>query len=342
MDVFSSFYEFAETTMKTVWNAECNSLYAEHHPSVKKALLGYQFKKLTKEPPIVWKTAGDEIIFNLPVTKPVDIWLAIGAFRRFLKAVAHFLREKVAPLKDIVTYSAEQISNADISVKGAAWLASFPEFNLMIPLTRLIGRRVRGRNSTGGSQATGDAEGAVREIVAFAKQPEATAGDLREIIRKRGLTFEYLGPSIDAGFRIAKYAEVKAAAISVELAVVLLELMKEYDKRGEIPIIFERGESLKGLLPGVTKYPKIAILLEAAPGLLPEEALSWREPLRQDDLLISLCDSLMAHKDHGAHFFAVDEVLGRTKGNQEDAGAETGEALIDGLSPLPEETRPDA
>lgn len=68
--------------------------------------------------------------------------------------------------------------------------------------------------------------------------------------------FDFLGPSIDCGFRIGKYSSQTEIAISVEVAD-LCNYFSELQKS----IFYKKSENLKGILGEKTKYPLFIIKL---------------------------------------------------------------------------------
>lgn len=70
---------------------------------------------------------------------------------------------------------------------------------------------------------------------------------------------DFLGPSIDNGFRLSKHATPRKFVLSVETAYMLLASARPKDT--EVPDVFlERGEELKGVLGG-RPYPKLWIAI---------------------------------------------------------------------------------
>lgn len=68
--------------------------------------------------------------------------------------------------------------------------------------------------------------------------------------------FDFLGPSIDCGFRIGKYSSQTEMAISVEVA----DLCNYFSELQE-SIFYKKSENLKGVLEDETEYPIFIIKL---------------------------------------------------------------------------------
>jgi hypothetical protein len=74
---------------------------------------------------------------------------------------------------------------------------------------------------------------------------------------------DYIGPSIDAGFRVAKHAEEGRLMLSPDLALVMLDAVDqlEWTKEGEFFPVFHGREILKGVLQN-NPYPLIYLHMD--------------------------------------------------------------------------------
>jgi len=80
---------------------------------------------------------------------------------------------------------------------------------------------------------------------------------------EKGAKSDYLGPSIDAGFRITKFSTKRKLSVSVDLALLLTASSKAKDAPpNDLVFYFDGQQSLKGVL-GDRPYP--IIWIEAAP-----------------------------------------------------------------------------
>lgn len=116
-----------------------------------------------------------------------------------------------------------------LDVKGNAWIASFPYPNQTIVMT-------------------GDADLITEEIEQSADaQPSG---------------FEFLGPGIDAGFRISKNSKISFMTISPALAYLVCRISRNPDIGGgkvePLPLYYLGSDSLKGVVKN-DSYPIIGI-----------------------------------------------------------------------------------
>lgn len=70
-----------------------------------------------------------------------------------------------------------------------------------------------------------------------------------------GQTLDFIGPSIDLGFRITKYSDVRRFPLSADLALMLLDAIDQCEiKDGHFNLFFHGREQLKGVM-GNEPYP---------------------------------------------------------------------------------------
>jgi hypothetical protein len=127
--------------------------------------------------PKLWKAVGDELVFCGRVTNKKSCAVALDAFVKTL----HEYRKRLAD------------QDVSLDVKGAGWLAAFPEPNRTVQL------RVR----------DGDLE-----LLPASEALEVSAD-------KEPFDFDFLGKAIDTGFRVASNAQSGKFVLSVQLARLL-------------------------------------------------------------------------------------------------------------------------
>lgn len=69
---------------------------------------------------------------------------------------------------------------------------------------------------------------------------------------------DYLGPSIDLGFRLTKFADNRRVPVNVELAYLLARSISVVENKFKQHLFYDRSESLKGVIGG-KPYPIIWI-----------------------------------------------------------------------------------
>lgn len=124
--------------------------------------------------PALWKAVGDELVFCGRITNKKSCAVALNAFIKTLHAYRWRLMDQ----------------GVNLNVKGAGWLAAFPEPN----------RTVQLRVKDGAPQ-----------LLPASEALEISADE-------EPFEFDFLGKAIDTGFRVAKRAQPDRFVLSVQLA----------------------------------------------------------------------------------------------------------------------------
>jgi hypothetical protein len=194
------------------------------------------------QPPVLWKTLGDEMVFVALIEDHLQVSTHI----------CHF-RDTIAAYREVIKDASKKLD-----LKGAAWLAGFPVGNTVVKLHR-------------------DTEG------------NASSDD-------------YLGPSIDTGFRLSKHATPRKFVLSVETAFMLLASASPDGV--DIPKVYlEQGDELKGVLGG-RPYPRlwIGVPYDSADDFRKlEEDLLEAPPARDDKKLRDYCKLFI--REYGTPLF---------------------------------------
>ena len=162
----------------------------------------------TDDRPKLWKAVGDELVFCSRVKNRKSVIIALNAFIQTLEGYRKLLQDESLAL----------------DLKGAGWLATFPEPN----------RAVNLRNS-------GEASDFLTASEALESAADATPFE-----------YDFLGKAIDTGFRIASFAKPERFVLSVQLARLLASCEPKQGFAYEIR--FEETRSLKGVNGGEA-YP---------------------------------------------------------------------------------------
>ncbi|WP_424681017.1 hypothetical protein [Frateuria sp. YIM B11624] len=205
-----------------------------------------QHAALFGESPTLWKTIGDEVTFSKQITHPAQVMTTLHAW--------------IAALDDLRALLMKNKQD-QLDVKASAWLADFPLRN------REVALRV------GVTDQPDDTE---REDGWLTWRNDSLLG---QYPGKEGvhLIKDYVGPSIDTGFRLGASASPRRLAISVELAYVVAGEIINLENEDPIYKIasfqirpltlkYDQMLPLKGVLGGAP-YPMIWI------DVLPREEL---------------------------------------------------------------------
>lgn len=191
-----------------------------------------------------------------------EVWKYNGdeiLFRTIVRTATETTKSIVAFQKASNRYMRYQESPRELAnIKCAAWLATFPYPNEIVTVPQPVSRLKYERN-------------------------DDRYGDQIE---------DYLGPEIDIGFRISKYATSHKLVVSVTLAWVIAYRLKQY--KGNLPnsdpppppdSYFETWEPLRGVLGG-TAYPIIWVDVSTQERELHEKLRGYpRTPSEPDDII---------------------------------------------------------
>ncbi len=230
------------------------------------------------EAPRLWKTVGDEVLFEKIVTDHRQISTTLSCWIRTLDRLRDFLRER----------------DARLDVKSTAWLAGFPVVNKEVVLDPGIG----GPPLTSQNYFT-ESGIVLNRYFSGEKIP--------------GLIIDYVGPAIDTGFRLASFATARKLAISVGIAYVLSKTSSTTDKRIEsFRLMFDGSAPMKGVMGG-RHYPVFWIDLSSQQSMARrEDALIASDLGHADGLddkkVENYCEAF--YKELGSYAFMpfIDEV----------------------------------
>jgi len=204
--------------------------------------------------PVFWKSAGDELLFVKEITHPLQCLSAVLAF------------------KDVQAEQDENLqrrSGGRLRLKATAWLAGFPNLNKEIPLV--------------GSHAADTGPHDDDTMLRIARSERGTLPHQRD----------FVGPSIDLGFRLTELATPRRFVVSVELAYVLADMMVQSHLMDRLNLQVEEGRVLKGILND-KEYPLIWIdALSHRPARTNLEKLMSRTT-SSADVLRDMCGQFIA------------------------------------------------
>lgn len=186
--------------------------------------------------PELWKTVGDEVLFTKQIEDPAQAIVCCHAWMRTLEDLRSQLKER------------------GLDVKSTAWLADFPLRNQEVVLRGKLGNDVL---------ASSDDEYPFNNQLSLESYYTGNAGN---VIR------DFIGPSIDTGFRLGALASVRKMVISLELAHVLSIEQAKSDKNPRVnssgalslrkfEFRYDGRVQLKGVLGG-NPYPVLWIDLD--------------------------------------------------------------------------------
>jgi len=193
--------------------------------------------------PMFWKAAGDELLFTKTLTDAEQAWRAVRTFRRAVLSYREELQKK----------------QPSLDVKAYAWIAGFPILNARIPMNG---------DGTGDLDIEGEPP-----VVAYRLEHRLAQADIE------GTSLDYLGPSIDLGFRLGKLAERRKFIVSADLAYLLCDQEDKDDK--DIRFWYDGRQQLKGVLSD-RPYPVFWIDMNSGDIDTHEDALLGRQVIPRD------------------------------------------------------------
>lgn len=137
------------------------------------------------DPPEIWKTIGDEVLFTKVLTDHRQVATTLQCWQKTLEKIRKFL------FRD----------GLSLGVKSTAWLAGFPFRNKEVVLS-------------GDSFSQDDA------IENYYAENGRILNDYYENSRD-DVNVDYIGPSIDTGFRLTSLSSSRKLIVSVDIAYIL-------------------------------------------------------------------------------------------------------------------------
>ncbi|CAM5315920.1 hypothetical protein [Eoetvoesiella caeni] len=180
--VVLGFYHQAEREFSTSWDSYKRSFNGNDN-----------IEHWFGPPPEIWKTVGDEVLFTKDVEHPLQALIAIHAWTEALSGMQAHLRNK-----------------HQLDVKSCVWLADFPLRNQEVVLGQSNPRVDDDYSYINQLALKAFYEG--RRGIGL-QTPESNVGN--------ALLRDFIGPSIDTGFRLGAFASPRKMVISVELAHLL-------------------------------------------------------------------------------------------------------------------------
>lgn len=224
------------------------------------------------EGPRLWKTIGDEVLFEKIITDHRQVTTTLSCWIRALDRMRDFLREK----------------NARLDVKSTAWLAGFPVVNKEV----VLDTGIDGPSLTSQNYFT-ESGNILNRYYGGESVP--------------GLVIDYVGPAIDTGFRLAAFATPRKLVVSVGIAYVLSKTSNSGDGRVDsFRVMFTHSAPMKGVMGG-RHYPVFWIDLSVPDSLdRCEDALTGADKLT-DDKIEAYCEAF--YSELGSYAFKpfVDE-----------------------------------
>lgn len=211
------------------------------------------------ENPELWKTNGDELIYVKEIYDAYDAFACIVCWLEAVGSVRGIFKEH----------------HSSLDLKSTGWIAGFPIRNHEVIFRRKF-------------EIEDDFDRFHDNFLNHCYYLDKWYKK-----EKRGLVRDFIGPSIDTGFRIAKYATPRKFPISFDLAYLLSSVSPDGAMHGKIEFRFEGEFELKGVMGG-RPYPVFWIDATSQSELTQaKDKISPPPPAQQAQDVSKFCEKLM-------------------------------------------------
>ncbi|MEQ1601003.1 MAG: hypothetical protein HOP04_10795 [Methylophilaceae bacterium] len=237
-------------------------------------------------PPTLWKASGDEVIYEKKLVSPLQALLTTRAWMAAVNEHRLELKEEF-PILDL---------------KASAWLAGFPVNNAEVVLRRTPDELNPLEDLTEGDSFLVN----ILRLKELHKQSRSDDGDI---------FLDFIGPSMDTGFRVSSLATPRKLAITIDLAYMVAHAADAMPKHISFPLLrpplfqYDGRIPLKGVSDGAP-YPFFWIDMKEDDAILVEEdKLTGRKRLLCAEVLPFCTGFFSEHHERGAFMtpYLVDE-----------------------------------
>lgn len=214
------------------WFTTILNFYQGFNEHLKSALEVYNsqpFEAQRPELPMAefWKSNGDELLYTFEIQDPFALLQTLIVWK---KAVLTFRRV---------------VQQEDLDVKATAWTAGFPVMN-----TEVVFEDNVSSTSLDGASALSHQAALRRQ---WYKRPN------------KGLSRDFIGPSIDTGFRLSQLSTSERMMISLDLAHLIGGISFDGAVAKQLRMYYDGTKPLRGVLGG-RPYPHFWIVMAEAEG----------------------------------------------------------------------------
>lgn len=218
--------------------------------------------------PFLWKILGDELIYCKEISQLHQIFVCIHVWKKIIEEYRKKLHKK------------EKL----LDLKSTLWVAGFPYLNAEMAFVSPVDEL--------NNEYEGEGNAFLKNLMHLEKYYEKAVNSEKIII-------DFIGPAMDTGFRLDKFANNHKMILSIDLAYMLSFEKNWYEKIGKnkygfkkIEVGYDGRETLKGVING-KPYPLIWINM-----LPPDDTtnLHLEDQLRHQEY--KLCGQPKLHTAH--------------------------------------------
>jgi hypothetical protein len=244
----------SKTEQRASWFSKIQGFYFEAHRAFQKAFEEHRDSStdeaLVGPDPELWKTIGDEVLFVKEITDHRQLIHTLRCWMAAVETMRDFIKK----------------GNSRLDVKCTAWLAGFPFRNSEVAVE--AGPSLHSHESGDWFVESGKI---LNRIYDGEKGVEAIV--------------DYIGPSIDIGFRLSQFSSSRKFIISIDVAYILaIANPGAMVKDRVFAVYYDGAHILKGVLGGL-RYPVFWLDLSPADSIDRfEDNLTGIEPVDRDRL----------------------------------------------------------
>lgn len=214
----------SKTEQRTAWFSKIQGFYFEAQRAFQAEFEELKAQEgdpaLIGQAPTLWKTIGDEVLF----VKVID------DHRQIVETLRCWMRA-IGPMRAFI-----KKGNSRLDVKCTAWLAGFPFRNSEVAVE--VG-------ASSGSMGSGE----------WFLESGRVLNKVYENDTPIGIIVDYIGPSIDIGFRLSQFSSSRKFVISTDVAYVLSIANPGSSAKDPVfSVYYDGSQQLKGVLGGL-RYP---------------------------------------------------------------------------------------
>lgn len=204
--------------------------------------------------PLFWKSVGDEVLFVKVLSDHRQIVTTLKCWFLAVERMRIFLKGE----------------NPSLDVKCTAWVAGFPYRNREV----VIGRYPAG---------------STRRVENYYQESGNLLNDIYSKKGAEGLSVDYIGPSIDTGFRLTGFSSSRKMVVSVDIAYLIS--MTSFDGEVErIDLHYDGSHALKGVIGGAS-YPVFWINMSGSHSLAVREDRLRAQTVANREDVKEYCDA---------------------------------------------------
>jgi hypothetical protein len=231
--------------------------------------------ELYGEEPEFWKSIGDEVLFVKELGDHRQIATTLMCWFQAVDRMRSFLKGE----------------SSSLDVKCTAWVAGFPYRNREV----VIGRYP----NSGGERVENYYQASGNLLNSIYTDEDST-----------GLSVDYIGPSIDTGFRLTGFSTSRKMVVSVDVAYLIS--MTSFDGEvSRIDLNYDGSHTLKGVIGGAS-YPIFWINMSGSHSLaVKEDKLRAQTIVNREDVR-EYCDAF--YKEYSSFTFRpfIKDDVGQT------------------------------